>query len=82
MVVNGGKKQTKNSITRHIACLSRNGKRSGTAPLATYFSLIILFADDCVCYCKVKDTCTVDIVKLHENIDHLGCWARNWGMRF
>ena len=39
-----------------------------------------LFADDCVCYREIKDT--EDTVKLQEDIDHLGCWARSWGMRF
>ena len=39
-----------------------------------------LFADDCVCYCEIKDT--EDTVKLQEDIDHLGCWARSWDMRF
>ena len=36
-----------------------------------------LFADDCVCYREIKDT-----VKLQEDIDRLGCWARSCGMRF
>ena len=39
-----------------------------------------LFADDCVCYCEFKDT--EDTVKLQEDIDRLGCWARSLGMRF
>ena len=39
-----------------------------------------LFADDCVCYREIKDT--EDRVKLQEDIDRLGCWARSWGMRF
>ena len=39
-----------------------------------------LFADDCVCYREIKDT--EDTVKLQEDINHLGCWARSWGMRF
>ena len=30
--------------------------------------------------CVIKDT--EDTVKLQEDIDHLGCWARSWGMRF
>ena len=38
------------------------------------------FADDCVCYREIKDT--EDTVKLQEDIDRLGCWARSWGMRF
>ena len=40
----------------------------------------MLFADDCVCYREIKGT--EDTVKLQEDIDHLGCWARKWGMRF
>ena len=32
-----------------------------------------LFADDCVCYRKIKDT--EDTVKLQK--DRLGCWARS-----
>ena len=43
-------------------------------------SEIRLFADDCVCYREVKGT--EDIVKLQEDIDRLGCWARKWSMRF
>ena len=39
-----------------------------------------LFADDCVCYREIKDT--EDTVKLQEDINHLGCWARSWGMKF
>ena len=39
-----------------------------------------LFADDCVCYREIKDT--EDTVKLQEDIDRFGCWARSWGMRF
>ena len=34
-----------------------------------------LLADDSVCYCEIKDT--VDTVKLQEDIDLLGCWARS-----
>ena len=37
-------------------------------------SEIRLFADDCVCYRKIKRT--EDTVKLQEDIDRLGCWAR------
>ena len=33
-----------------------------------------------VCYREIKDT--EDTVKLQEDIDCLGCWARSWGMRF
>ena len=39
-----------------------------------------LFADDCVCCREIKDT--ENTVKLQEDIDRLGCWARSWGMRF
>ena len=39
-----------------------------------------LFAEDCVCYGEIKNS--EDTVKLQEDIDHLGCWARSWGMRF
>ena len=39
-----------------------------------------LFADDCVCYREIKGI--EDTVKLQEDIDRLGCWARKWGMRF
>ena len=38
------------------------------------------FADDCVCYREIKDT--EDTVKLQEDIDRIGCWARSWGTRF
>ena len=37
------------------------------------------FADDCVCYRDIKNS--EDMVKLQEDIDHLGCWARSLGMR-
>ena len=37
-------------------------------------------SDDCVCYREIKGT--EDTVKLQEDIDRLGCWARKWGMRF
>ena len=43
-------------------------------------SEVRLFADDRVCYREIKDT--DDTLKLHEDIDQLGCWARKWGMRF
>ena len=43
-------------------------------------SEIRLFADDCVWYREIKGT--EDIVKLQEDIDRLGSWARKWGMRF
>ena len=38
------------------------------------------FADDCVCYRKIKDE--EDTMKLQRDIDRLGSWARKWGMRF
>ena len=43
-------------------------------------SEIRLFADDCVCYRKIKDK--EDTLKLQRDIDRLGNWVRNWGMRF
>ena len=43
-------------------------------------SEIRLFADDCVCYREIIGT--EDTVKLQEDIDRLGSWARKWGMRF
>lgn len=43
-------------------------------------SEIRLFADDCVCY-RTIDTIN-DCIKLQEDIDKLGAWARKWGMRF
>ena len=42
-------------------------------------SEIRLFSDDCV-YREIK--VTEDTVKLQEDKDRLGCWARKWGMRF
>ena len=39
-----------------------------------------LFADDCVCYREIKDI--KDTVKIQEDIDRIGCWARSWGLRF
>ena len=39
-----------------------------------------VFADDCVCYREIKDI--EDMVKLQEDVDRLGCWARSLGMRF
>ena len=39
-----------------------------------------LFSDDCVCYCEIKDNGIT--AKLQKDIDILGRWARNWGMRF
>ena len=43
-------------------------------------SEIRLFADDCVFDREIKGT--EDTVKLQEDIDRLGCWARKWDMRF
>ena len=43
-------------------------------------SEIRLFADDSVCYHEIKDE--EDTIKLQEDIDRLGFWARKWGMRF
>ena len=43
-------------------------------------SKIRLFADDCVCYREIKEI--EDTVKLQKDIDRLGRWAREWGMRF
>ena len=43
-------------------------------------SKIRLFADDCVCYREIKEL--EDTVKLQKDIDRLGRWAREWGMRF
>ena len=75
-----------------------NGVKSDWAPVLSgvlgplLFSLYInditedidselrIFADDCVCYREIKDI--EDTVKLQEDIDQLGCWARSWGMRF
>ena len=39
-----------------------------------------LIADDCVCYREIRTV--EDILKLQKDIDLLGRWARNWGMRF
>ena len=44
-------------------------------------SEIRLFADDdCVCYREIKNM--EDTLKLQKDIDRLGIWARQWGMRF
>ena len=43
-------------------------------------SEIRLFADECVCYREILHP--EDTLKLQKDIDRLGCWARNWGMRF
>ena len=39
-----------------------------------------LFADDCVSYREIKNK--EDTLKLQEDIDRLGSWARKWGMQF
>ena len=39
-----------------------------------------LFADNCVCYREIKNS--EDTVKLQEDIDRFGCWARSCGTRF
>ena len=39
-----------------------------------------VFADDCVCYREIKDI--EDMVKLQEDVDRLGCWAKSLGLRF
>ena len=43
-------------------------------------SEIRLFADDRVCYRKIKGM--EDTLKLQKDIERLGIWARKWGMRF
>ena len=43
-------------------------------------SEIRLFAGDCVCYREIKDI--EDTLKLQKDIDRLGIWVREWGMRF
>ena len=42
-------------------------------------SEIRLFADDCVCYREIKNV--EDTVKLQKDINRLGSWSRQWGMR-
>ena len=39
-------------------------------------SEIRLFADDCICYCKIRDQ---DILIHRQDIDRLENWARKWG---
>ena len=64
------------------------GTNLGTLLFSLYINAIItdidseirLFADDCVCYREIKGT--KDTVKLQEDIDRLGCWARKWDIRF
>ena len=43
-------------------------------------SQIRLFADDCVCYRVIRNIS--DCLALQKDIDRLGKWARDWGMRF
>lgn len=43
-------------------------------------SKIRLFADDCVCYREINSF--QDTQTLQNDIDALGSWAREWGMRF
>ena len=43
-------------------------------------SNIKLFADDCVCYREIENIS--DCHLLQEDINKLGKWANNWGMRF
>ena len=43
-------------------------------------SQIRLFADDCVCYRKIRTV--EDTLKLQKDIDLLGSWAGKWGLRF
>ena len=49
-------------------------------PYLTDFIPQLMHVCDCVCYHEIKGT--EDIVKLQEDTDCLGCWARKWGMRF
>ena len=48
--------------------------------ITTDIDSIRLYADDCVCYSKIKGT--EDTVKLQADIDCLGSWAREWSLRF
>ena len=43
-------------------------------------SEIRLLADDCIC-CRQIDSIE-DTAKLKKDIDQLGKWVRQWGMRF
>ena len=38
------------------------------------------FADDCVCYCEIKEL--QDTLKFQWDTDRLGNWTSKWGMRF
>ena len=39
-----------------------------------------LFADDCVCYRRIKNI--QESTKLQEDINHLAHWENSWCMRF
>ena len=43
-------------------------------------SKVRLCAYDCVCNREIKDE--ENTMKLHRDIDRLGCWARKRGMRY
>ena len=52
-----------------------------TVPTLTLsVSELRLTADDRVCYREIKKS--EDTVKLHADLDRLGCWAGRWGLRF
>ena len=53
-----------------------------------YYEALHVWSCHALCLCVSSDDCyreikgTEDTVKLQEDIDRLGCWARKWGMRF
>ena len=47
--------------------------------IMTSHQILRLFADDCVCYCEIKDE--EDTIELQRDIDRLGSWARKCGRR-